>query len=211
MLVWCRMYSNAMVIDLLGPLITGTDFCLTVMSPPPSPQYFRALPLCQFSPALPTTPDELYLMGTNATLVFPQLRPKHCRLPQHPQFRRASARCRWTGRRVTPIRSLHATPRNTTDPPSHGSRRLWHDSVLSGSINDFVLLTSLSHTLSNESSAERRVAVSKNDCTVKFFDVYMRGAKGVDGPPKRISEAGMLRLDIPVNHLCVVSPLNSHS
>jgi hypothetical protein len=71
---------------------------------------------------------------------------------------------------------------------------------LSGSINNSVLLTSLSLTRSNESSAEPRVAVSNNDCTVKFFDVNVRGAKGVDGPPKRISEAGTLRLDVPVNH-----------
>jgi len=30
-------------------------------------------------------------------------------------------------------------------------------------------------TRSNESSAEPRVAVSNNDCTVKFFDVNMHG------------------------------------
>jgi WD40 repeat protein len=75
---------------------------------------------------------------------------------------------------------------------------------LSGSINNSVLLTSLSLTRSNESSAEPRIVVSNNDCTVKFFDVNVRGAKGVDGPPKRISEAGTLRLDVPVNH-CVSS------
>ena len=80
-----------------------------------------------------------------------------------------------------------------------GLRRLWrYDGVLSGSINNSVLLTSLSLTRSNESSAEPRVAVSNNGC-VKFFDVNinMLGAKGVDGPPKRISEAGTLRLDVP--------------
>ncbi|KAA1477153.1 hypothetical protein DENSPDRAFT_844330 [Dentipellis sp. KUC8613] len=81
------------------------------------------------------------------------------------------------------------------------SQRLWqYDSVLSGSINNSVLLTSLSLTRSHESSAEPRVAVSNNDCTVKFYDVNVRGSKGVDGPPKRISEAGTLRVDVPVNH-----------
>jgi hypothetical protein len=65
---------------------------------------------------------------------------------------------------------------------------------------DQQLLTSLSLTRSNESSAEPCVAVSSNDCTVKFFDVNVRGAKGVDGPPKRINKAGTLRLDVPVNH-----------
>ncbi|KAH9957109.1 hypothetical protein BC827DRAFT_1138375 [Russula dissimulans] len=99
------------------------------------------------------------------------------------------------------IHSRRSSPRASSDSPSHGSRRLWqYDGVLSGSINNSVLLTSLSLTRSNESSAEPRVAVSNNDCTVKFFDVNVRGAKGVDGPPKRISEAGTLRLDVPVNH-----------
>ncbi|KAI0248871.1 hypothetical protein BJV78DRAFT_1354635 [Lactifluus subvellereus] len=48
--------------------------------------------------------------------------------------------------------------------------------------------------------AEPHVAVNNNDCTVKLFDVNVRGAKGIDGPPKRISEVGTLRLDVPVNY-----------
>ena len=102
--------------------------------------------------------------------------------------------------------SIHSrrnpSPRNSSDTASpRPTRRLWqYDNVLSGSINNSVLLTSLSLTRSNESSAEPRVAVSNNDCTVKFFDVNVRGTKGVDGPPKRISEVGTLRLDVPVNH-----------
>ena len=96
----------------------------------------------------------------------------------------------------------NSTPRNPSDPASpRPTRRLWqYDNILSGSINNSVLLTSLSLTRSNESSAEPRVAVSNNDCTVKFFDVNVRGTKGVDGPPKRITEVGTLRLDVPVNH-----------
>jgi len=74
------------------------------------------------------------------------------------------------------------------------------DGVLSGSVNNIVLLTSLSLSRSNKSSAEPRVAVSNNDCTVKFYDANVRGTKGVDSPPKRISDAGTLRLDVPVNH-----------
>jgi len=102
--------------------------------------------------------------------------------------------------------SIHSrrnpSPRNSSDTASpRPTRRLWqYDNVLSGSINNSVLLTSLSLTRSNESSAEPRVAVSNNDCTVKFFDVNVRGTKGVDGPPKRINEVGTLRLDVPVNH-----------
>ncbi|KAI9439695.1 WD40-repeat-containing domain protein [Lactarius indigo] len=102
--------------------------------------------------------------------------------------------------------SIHSrrnpSPRNSSHTaPPRPTRRLWqYDNVLSGSINNSVLLTSLSLTRSNESSAEPRVAVSNNDCTVKFFDVNVRGTKGVDGPPKRISEVGTLRLDVPVNH-----------
>ncbi|KAI9511910.1 hypothetical protein F5148DRAFT_1167363 [Russula earlei] len=99
------------------------------------------------------------------------------------------------------IHSRRGSPRGSSDSAPRGSRRLWqYDGALSGSINNSVLLTSLSLTRSNESSAEPRVAVSNNDCTVKFFDVNVRGAKGVDGPPKRISEAGTLRLEVPVNH-----------
>ena len=65
---------------------------------------------------------------------------------------------------------------------------------MSGSINNIVLLTSLTLTRSNESSAESRVAVSNGYCAVKFYDVNVRGTnlKGVDGPPKRISNASTL-------------------
>jgi hypothetical protein len=69
------------------------------------------------------------------------------------------------------------------------------------------LLTSLSLTHSNGSSAEPHVAVSGNNCTVKFFDINVHRAKGVDGPPKHIHKAGMLRLDMPMNHCA--SPLSA--
>jgi len=94
----------------------------------------------------------------------------------------------------------HTSLRDSSNPPAHASRKLWqYDGVLSGSVNHSVP-TSLSLTRSNESSAEPRVAVSDNDCAAKFYDVNVRGTKGIDGPPKRISDAGTLRLDVPVNH-----------
>lgn len=66
---------------------------------------------------------------------------------------------------------------------------------LNASINNSVLLTSLSLTQSNEGSVEPRVVVSNNDCTVKFFDVPLRPTQ-----PKTILFVGSLRLDVPVNH-----------
>jgi hypothetical protein len=91
-----------------------------------------------------------------------------------------------------------ARPNDTSDPPSHGSRRSWqYNGVLSGSINNSILLTSLSLTCSNESSAEPHIAVSNNDCTIKFFDVNMRGTKGVDVPPKRIMKHACYGLMCP--------------
>lgn len=65
------------------------------------------------------------------------------------------------------------------------------------SINNSVLLTSLSLTASNESSTEPRLVISNNDKTVKFFDVATRSI-GKHG--ERLSDAGHLCLDVPVNH-----------
>ncbi len=81
---------------------------------------------------------------------------------------------------------------------------LWqYDGVLSGSINNTVLLTSLSLTRSNESSVEPRVAVSFNDCTVKFPMLTC-------GTPRAsvVLQSGLL--DAPVNH-CVSSPIPSRN
>lgn len=64
-----------------------------------------------------------------------------------------------------------------------------------GSINNSVLLTSMSLTRSNESSVEPRIGISNNDCTVKFYNVPLRG------PTKRtMDEVGSLRINVPVNH-----------
>ena len=98
------------------------------------------------------------------------------------------------------------------EPMQRFGRQRWKvEPVLeNASINNAVLLTSLSLTGANESSAEPRVVVSNNDKTVKFFDVAVRSGKYGD---KRLSHAGQLRLDVPVNHCeCCSGPdaLNAH-
>jgi hypothetical protein len=59
--------------------------CRPRLLPHPNvPHAFSAvLPSFAYSRPFPTTADGLYLTGTNA-LGFPQLRPKHYRVPQHP-------------------------------------------------------------------------------------------------------------------------------
>lgn len=86
------------------------------------------------------------------------------------------------------------------DDPSSTHRcdgQIWnYFRKLSGSINNSVLLTSLSLTRSHQSSVEPRLAVSNNDCTVKFYDIPLQD----DSAPKAIRECGYLRLGEPVNH-----------
>ncbi|KAJ7683711.1 hypothetical protein B0H17DRAFT_941527 [Mycena rosella] len=65
---------------------------------------------------------------------------------------------------------------------------------LEGSINNSILLTSLSLTDSNESSVEPRMAVNNNDRVVMFFDVPIRAR------PSTISQVGAVRFHDPVNH-----------
>ncbi|KAI0697614.1 hypothetical protein BC835DRAFT_1270119 [Cytidiella melzeri] len=105
--------------------------------------------------------------------------------------------------------SLHGPPTSrlggTVDESQsrYFGRQRWKSEVaLEGSsINNSVLLTSLSLTGSNESSAEPRVVISNNDKTVKFFDVAVRTTKHAsEGGAKRFSLAGQLQLDVPVNH-----------
>ncbi|KAG5644182.1 hypothetical protein DXG03_009023 [Asterophora parasitica] len=67
--------------------------------------------------------------------------------------------------------------------------------AMTGSINNSVLLTSLSLTRSNESSVEPRIGISNNDGSVKFYNVPIRG------PMKRtIDEVGCVRFNVPINH-----------
>ncbi|KAJ7158420.1 WD40-repeat-containing domain protein, partial [Mycena filopes] len=65
---------------------------------------------------------------------------------------------------------------------------------LEGSINNSILLTSLSLTDSHQNSAEPRMAVSNNDRVVMFFDVPIRSR------PPAISPVGAVRFNVPVNH-----------
>ncbi|KAJ7471420.1 hypothetical protein B0H11DRAFT_2237326 [Mycena galericulata] len=65
---------------------------------------------------------------------------------------------------------------------------------LEGSINNSILLTSLSLTDSPESSAEPRMAVSNNDRVVMFFDVPIRAR------PTMINPTGLVRFNVPINH-----------
>ncbi|PCH42108.1 hypothetical protein WOLCODRAFT_137703 [Wolfiporia cocos MD-104 SS10] len=93
-----------------------------------------------------------------------------------------------------------------TSQPSRTGRRgfgskLWdHKYIVErASINNSVLLTSLSLTESHQSSAEPRVIISNNDKTVKFFDIAVRRSKGFS-QTSRLSTVGQLHLDVPVNH-----------
>jgi hypothetical protein len=73
------------------------------------------------------------------------------------------------------------------------SRKIWsHERVLPGSINNSVLLST-----SHEGGAEPRIAVSNNDHCVRFYDIAMR-RRGYN--VERLSECGMLKLDVPLNH-----------
>ncbi|KAI0789926.1 hypothetical protein C8Q75DRAFT_793057 [Abortiporus biennis] len=87
------------------------------------------------------------------------------------------------------------------DTPQNFGRQRWRSEILleQASINNSVHLTSLNLSKSHESSVEPRVVVSNNDRTVKFFDVSLR-AKTSDPALPRLTLAGQLRLDVPVNH-----------
>ena len=98
--------------------------------------------------------------------------------------------------------SLHSSSSSSTSSssPHHhrSSRPHWqYQTQLQGSINNSVMLTSLSLTKANVSSVEPRVAVSNNDCSVKFFEVNIRSS---DTTASRLKELGVLRIDVPVNH-----------
>lgn len=100
--------------------------------------------------------------------------------------------------------SLHSSssPSPSPTPPSYhrSSRPHWqYQTQLQGSINNSVMLTSLSLTKANVSSVEPRVAVSNNDCSVKFFEVNIRSSDNSPASSK-LKDLGTLRIDVPVNH-----------
>ena len=96
--------------------------------------------------------------------------------------------------------SLHR-PAPSEEPHKRYRRQLnsiiWQlEASLPGSINNSVLLTSMSLARSHESSIEPRVGISNNDSTVKFYDIPVRG----NATPPDIKDAGTLFLDVAVNH-----------
>ena len=103
--------------------------------------------------------------------------------------------------------SLHSSSSSSSSSHHHrSSRPHWqYQTQLQGSINNSVMLTSLSLTKANVSSVEPRVAVSNNDCSVKFFEVNIRSS---DTTASRLKDLGVLRIDVPVNH-CESLPGNA--
>ncbi|KAI0636006.1 WD40-repeat-containing domain protein [Trametes polyzona] len=94
--------------------------------------------------------------------------------------------------------------RSTVGTPRGYGRKVWESKyiLLGSSINNSVMLTSMSFSRSNESAAEPRILVSNNDKTVKFYDIALRKWRAIDDEP-RLVEIGELKLDVPVNHSSV--------
>ncbi|KAF9540885.1 hypothetical protein CPC08DRAFT_770720 [Agrocybe pediades] len=111
------------------------------------------------------------------------------------------------------------------------STKLWEfeDQLTTGSINNSVLLTTMTRTTgmsltrSNESSVEPRVGISNNDGSVKLYDVPMRvggfGGHGSGGEDededgragnglstrRALRKVGEVQLGEPINH-SLISP-----
>ncbi|KAF8839641.1 hypothetical protein BDN67DRAFT_969753 [Paxillus ammoniavirescens] len=93
--------------------------------------------------------------------------------------------------------SSRSQRREDPSPRLHCSNAIWqHLSKLQGSINNSVLLSSLSLTRSAESSVEPRLVVSNNDCTVRLYDIAVRG----ESAPSGLRKSGNLKLEEPINH-----------
>lgn len=98
------------------------------------------------------------------------------------------------------------SPSSSTRPgrsaPRGFGRRLWESKYLleHASINNSVMLTSMSFSRSNESAVEPRILVSNNDRTVKFYDIALRNGKATDDYEPRLLDIGRLDLPVPVNH-----------
>ncbi|TFK69931.1 hypothetical protein BDN72DRAFT_896837 [Pluteus cervinus] len=92
---------------------------------------------------------------------------------------------------------VHLSMHAPSSSPHRSPRMLWqYETRLQGSINNSVLLTSLSLNRSNESSPEPRIAISNNDCYVRFYDIPIR-ANSTKRHPIHVGE---VELDVPVNH-----------
>jgi hypothetical protein len=124
---------------------------LTLISVPYSPQYFR---IDRLAPQAQTPLVTLnYIPNTIASLQIPDTDERLLAAGGQDSELHLSIHSRRT-----------SSPRNSSNTASpRPTRRLWqYNNVLSGSINNSVLLTSLSLTRSNESSAKPRVAISNN-------------------------------------------------
>lgn len=92
---------------------------------------------------------------------------------------------------------IHLSLHTPSSSRSNRTRQVWEfEDRLGGSINNSVLLTSLSLTRANESSVEPRVGISNNDGTVKLYNIPMR----VQNSRRKLPEVGAIRLDVPINH-----------
>ncbi|KAF5363183.1 hypothetical protein D9758_008322 [Tetrapyrgos nigripes] len=92
---------------------------------------------------------------------------------------------------------LHLSLHNNNSSTSRRTPSWTFYDRLHASINNSVKLTSLNVTRSHESSVEPRIAISNNDCTVKFFDIpiSVRGST-----ISKIKDVGTVSLNAPVNH-----------
>ena len=93
--------------------------------------------------------------------------------------------------------SSRSERRGNPSPRQRSNNAIWqHYKKLPGSINNSVLLSSLSLTRSVESTVEPRLVVSNNDCTVRFYDIAVRG----ESSAKDLRQSGNLKLEEPINH-----------
>ncbi|KAI0649042.1 hypothetical protein C8Q79DRAFT_998937 [Trametes meyenii] len=101
--------------------------------------------------------------------------------------------------------SSASSTRSMGGAPRGFGRKLWESKYIleHASINNSVMLTSMSFSRSNESAAEPRILVSNNDRTVKFYDIAVRAGKVANNYEPRLLDIGQLRLDVPVNHSSV--------
>ncbi|KAH9847650.1 WD40-repeat-containing domain protein [Lenzites betulinus] len=135
----------------------------------------------------PNTISALILPGTNDTLLAAGGQEAEL----HLSYYQSSNSC-------SPARPTRSTPRGF-------GRRLWESKYIleNASINNSVMLTSMSFSRSNESAADPRILVSNNDRTIKFYDVALRNGRPTDDYEPRLLNIGQLRLDVPVNHSSV--------
>ncbi|KAI0326917.1 hypothetical protein GY45DRAFT_48245 [Cubamyces sp. BRFM 1775] len=138
----------------------------------------------------PNTISALILPDTNDTLLAAGGQEAEL----HLSYYQSSDSC--SSSSASSTRSIRSAPRGF-------GRKLWESKYIlehAASINNSVMLTSMSFSRSNESAAEPRILVSNNDKTVKFYDIAVRNGKVENDYEPRLLDIGQLRLDVPVNH-----------